>query len=414
MKIIHRGYLYESIDRQVIVYHRTREWDSGKSIGDFGYDVSRSKNSLYGRGFYGCVRLEDIISPKMCELYGEFILKCRMISTNFLFADSEFDPSVTNDSIDSQLKSKLSSSEYSSISSRDYLSMSVVGGASIQNLPDVKILSKYFSGMFYRGSNWIHGPVMSNVVAWDASSIVPLSFAEYCVDGEYDEADVSDVYFSPISSRSHVRDSLDSNINQGVGVGSLDVSSFISDFRTYILNGFSEYDMYDIIKKDAEILSELNEVYASAKVSEMKKAYDRFSDVSIPFSSVEANIRSGLSFSRSEVLKSVEVVSFLRKLFDSKVSSVWKYIRSNKSKLLASDAIGYFFKLIMNHGKESSMLWEILFGETMPLSDAIPSFLSNIPSNVLINANKRGWLKLYKWMTSSLPDDVQTQLKFED
>ena len=60
MKIIHRGYLYEAISRQVIVYHRTSDYDAGISIGDIGYSIDKSSGALYGRGFYACTRLEEL------------------------------------------------------------------------------------------------------------------------------------------------------------------------------------------------------------------------------------------------------------------------------------------------------------------------------------------------------------------
>lgn len=406
MKIIHRGYLYEAIDRQIVVYHRTSDYEAGVSIGDIGYNIDKSHASLYGKGFYACTKLEDIIQPTMCEKYGEYILKCRLISSNFLYADNEYDSSVTNESIDAQLRSKLSSSEYTSIS-HDYLKMSIVGGASIQNLPDVKILSKYFYGMFYRGSNWQHGPVMSNVVAWDVSSIVPLAYSEYCVDGEYNEPSISDVEFSPISSRGHVRDSLDVNINQGMSIGSTDVSSFIDDFRKYVMDGFSEHSTYDSIKNDHSLLSQLNSIYADSKVAEMKKIYDSMSGDKLPFSSVESNVRSGLSFTKADVLRSPEVVDFLHGIHDSTVDRIWKYISKNRASLLASPAIAWFFKIL--ESREGVNLWSILFpGDGS--APSIPSFLAKLPSNVLINASKHGWLKLYDWMLRDIPADVRGKL----
>lgn len=398
--------MYEAVSRQVIVYHRTSDYDAGVSIGDIGYSIDMAHGSLYGRGFYACTNLADIISPTMCEKYGPYILKCRLISSNFLYADNEYDPSVTNESIDVQLRSKLSPSEYSSIS-HDYLKMSVVGGASIQSLPDVKILSKHFSGMFYRGSNWQHGPAMSNVVAWDVSSIVPLAHSSYCVDGEYNEPSISDVEFEPISSRGHVRDSLDTNINQGASISSVDVSSFIEDFRTFIMNGFSEHSTYDSIKNDPSLLAQLNSIYADSKVAEMNKVYDSLSGDKLPFSSVETNVRSGLSFSRADVLRSPEVVDFLRKIHSVSVDRVWKYISKNRASLLASPAIGRFFKIL--DSREGVKLWSILFpGDGS--APSIPSFLAKLPSNVLINASKHGWLKLHEWMLRDVPADVREKL----
>lgn len=342
----------------------------------------------------------------MCERYGEYILKCRLISSNFLYADNEYDSTVTNASIDAQLKSKLSSDEYGSIVSRDYLKIDVRGGASIQNLPEVGILSKYFSGMFYRGSNWQHGSVMSNVVAWDVSSIVPLAYSDYCVDGEYSEANTSDVIFEPISSRGHAKDSLDANINQGGSIKSVDFTNFIKDFRKYIMNDFSAYDTYDDIKDDSNILEKIKNIYADSKVAEMKKAYDSFSNPSIPFSSVEENVRSGLSYSKNDVLKSSEVIKFLREIRDISVDKMWKYVAKNRSSLLASPAIGWFFKII--ESREGVKLWKILFNERSQPS--MQAFLSKIPSNVLINASKHGWLKLYDWMVRDIPADVREKL----
>jgi hypothetical protein len=409
MRIIHRGYLYEAIDRQIVVYHRTSDYEAGVSIGDIGYNIDKSHASLYGKGFYACTKLEDIIQPTMCEKYGEYILKCRLISSNFLYADNEYDSSVNNESIDAQLRSKLSSSEYSSIVYRDYLKMNITGGASIQNLPDIKILSKYFSGMFYRGSNWQHGPAMSNVVAWDVSSIVPLAYSDYCVDGEYNEADISRVEFEAIPSRAHAKNSLDQNINQGLPIASIDVSSFIDDFRKYVMDGFSEYDTYDAIKNNNDLLAKVNSIYADSKVSEMKKIYDHFKDPSMSFSDVEKNVRSNLSFSKSDVLQSPEVVNFLRKIHSSEEEKIWKYISENRLSLLGSAAIGWFFKLILSGGREAIKLSNILFSKNVS-SVSVPEFLSKLPSNVLINASKHGWIKLYKWMVEDLPSDVKDAL----
>ena len=114
MKLAFNGYLYESLNRQLIFYHRTNYINNISSIGTKGILPELNSSALYGKGLYGTTSLESQFglvnhnSKKDMEFrYGKYITKLRTVTDGLLIMNPRLDPDITVGSIWETLISKI-------------------------------------------------------------------------------------------------------------------------------------------------------------------------------------------------------------------------------------------------------------------------------------------------------------------
>ena len=114
MKICYNGFLYESINRQLIFYHRTNYIKNISSIGIKGILPELNSSALYGKGLYGTTTLgsqfgdfNNNSKKNMESQYGKYITKLRTITDGLLIMNPRLDASITVGSVWDTIVSKI-------------------------------------------------------------------------------------------------------------------------------------------------------------------------------------------------------------------------------------------------------------------------------------------------------------------
>jgi hypothetical protein len=144
-------------------------------------------------------------SNDMCNMYGKYLLKCRVITDNYLNLNNILFPELTVKSIMETIKSKIGREEYNE-NNLDRTFNDIVK----DNLPLNTLASKYSSlfNRFFRGVLFYGGHDGNVILSYDVNSIIPISYHYGC---EYSK----DLEFIKIDSNklSSMRNKLHSNIN---------------------------------------------------------------------------------------------------------------------------------------------------------------------------------------------------------